>query len=124
MARIAGVGKLVVGDIIGGILYAPLFWYGRGATDAGRVCWRMIKRRWESLGIGIWVRNIFVPMFGQQDFTGKLISFFMRLLQIIGRVIVMAVWFVVVAVLFVIYLIAPFVIVYEFFRQLVGLLIK
>jgi len=40
----------------------------------------------------VWIKNIFTPMYGQTDWQGKLISFFMRLFQIIFRGIVMTFW--------------------------------
>jgi hypothetical protein len=121
MARAAGVGKLIAGDIVGGIVTAPVFWYTRGLTDAARTCVRMVRSRWATLGVGVWVRNLFVPMFGQQDLTGKLISFFMRVIQIIWRTIAMALWVVIVATLFLLYLLGPVYVIIQFFSQLFGL---
>jgi len=121
MARAAGVGKLIAGDIVGGIVTAPVFWYTRGLTDAARTCVRMLRSRWATLGVGVWVRNLFVPMFGQQDLTGKLISFFMRIIQIIWRTIAMALWVVIVAALFLLYLLGPVYVIIQFFSQLFGL---
>jgi len=37
------------------------------------------------LAIGVWTKNIFVPMFGMHDWQSRIISFFMRVVQIIGR---------------------------------------
>ena len=115
-------GKAVFGDILGGIVYAPVFWYGRGFIDAARYCGRLIAREWLSLGVGVWAVNIFVPMYAQHDLAGTLISFFMRLIQIIARSVAMLAWVIVVAALFLAYLIAPIVIAVEFVRQLGGLL--
>ncbi len=39
----------------------------------------------EFLGIDIWIKNLFKPMYGQNDIAGKIISFFMRIFQIIFR---------------------------------------
>jgi len=48
--------------------------------------------RQEQLAIDVWLKNLFVPMYGQYDFTGRLISFFVRFVQIIGRIVIMAIW--------------------------------
>jgi hypothetical protein len=44
------------------------------------------------LGLKIWIKNIFKPMFGQYDIPGKLISFFMRIFQIIVRGLILILW--------------------------------
>ena len=115
-------GKAVFGDVIGGLLYAPVFWYGRGLIDAARYCGRLIVREWQSLGVGVWIANIFVPMYAQRDLAGTLISFFMRLIQIFARSVAMLAWVIVVAALFAAYIVVPILAVVEFIRQLGGLL--
>ena len=115
-------GKAVFGDVVGKILNAPVFWYTRGAYDAGRYCWYLIVRRWKALALGVWIVNIFVPMYGQRDIAGSLISFFMRVIQIIARGIVMILWTVFVIIIFVAYLAAPVFVVVELLRQLFGIL--
>lgn len=44
-----------------------------------------IKGYSRTLAIRVWIKNIFVPMFGMHDWQSRLISFFMRVVQIIGR---------------------------------------
>ena len=48
-----------------------------------------------NLGLAVWAKNLFTPMYGQQDFMGKFISFFIRLIQIIVRSIFMLFWLIV-----------------------------
>lgn len=120
MPAVRSAGKAVFGDVLGGILNAPVFWYTRGAVDAFHYCIRLIVRRWKTLGLGVWIVNIFVPMYAQHDITGTLISFFMRLIQIFARGIVMILWTALVVVMFIAYMVAPVFIVVELFRQLIG----
>jgi len=115
-------GKAVFGDVLGEILNAPVFWYTRGAADAFLYCWRLIVRRWKTLALGVWIVNIFVPMYGQHDIAGSLISFFMRVIQIIVRGAVMIVWTILVAVMFVAYLLLPVLATFELLRQLISAL--
>ena len=61
-------------------------------------------------------------MYGQRDIAGSLISFFMRVIQIIARGIVMILWTVFVIIIFVAYLAAPVFVVVELLRQLFGIL--
>jgi len=37
------------------------------------------------VGLRVWLKNLFAPMFGQTDWQGRLISFFMRLAVLGGR---------------------------------------
>ncbi len=110
-------------DVLGGIVTVPVFWYTRGAVDAFAYCVRLIGNRWNMLGLGVWMRNIFVPMFGQRDIPGVLISFFVRLFQIIVRGMVMVIWVFIVVVLFIAYLALPVLIVMELLRQFGGVFI-
>jgi hypothetical protein len=40
---------------------------------------------WQALGVAIWLKYLLVPMYGQRDFFGRLVSFVMRLVQIVAR---------------------------------------
>jgi hypothetical protein len=122
MPAARNVGKLVVNDVVGDLMTAPVFWYTRGAIDAARYCLDLVKRQWLTLGVGVWIKNLFVPMYGARDFAGVIISFFVRFFQIIARCIALAIWAAGVAVLFVLYLVAPAFILFELFKQIVGLL--
>jgi len=124
MPQARNVGKLIVGDVIGGVVTAPVFWYTRGLSDAARYALRFLGARYESLGISVWARNLFVPMFGQRDVPGMLISFFLRLFQIVVRTIALVAWLAVTVLGFALYVSAPIYIVFEFFRQLVGLFVR
>lgn len=101
----------MVVDLAGGLVSAPLFWYGRGAGDAARYCKRLIVAQAARGGVGVWLRNLFVPMFGQRDAIGIIISFFVRLFQIIIRGVALVLWSVLVGFLFLAYLAAPIAIV-------------
>jgi len=120
MPAVRSAGKAVFIDVLGGIVKAPIFWYTRGAYDAAKYCGRLIVRRWLALGVGVWIMNIFVPMYGQHDLAGKLISFGMRVIQIIFRGAAMIVWVFIVLALFVAYLAAPIFIFIELLRQFGG----
>lgn len=46
----------------------------------------------KSMAVGVWVKNIFVPMFGQRDWQSRIISFVMRVVNIIGRSFAGLIW--------------------------------
>ena len=77
--------KFVFADLIGDFFYFPLWWYTRGLARMTVAAGRSVAGTWASLGVGVWARNLFVPMFGQADIPGRIISFFMRLFQIVVR---------------------------------------
>ncbi|MEI7452477.1 MAG: hypothetical protein WCK37_04750 [Candidatus Falkowbacteria bacterium] len=67
------------------IVYFPLWWYSAGFGRMAMGVFGAIKRKFISLALGVWLKNLFVPMYGQHDFAGRCISFFMRFFQIIFR---------------------------------------
>ncbi len=76
-------------DLLGEVVRFPFWWYSTGAKKAAVFCWQKVVNIEEGLALKVWVVNIFKPMFGQHDWQGKLISFFIRLIQIIFRSLIM-----------------------------------
>lgn len=110
--------KYVLRDLVGDILYFPLWWYTVGVKKMVLKSWNLIKDGQEFLGLRVWVINIFQPMFGQYDLVGRLISFVMRLIQIIFRGIFLIIWIMVVIGLFLLWLVGPLIIFYQIGYQL------
>ncbi len=75
----------------------------------------------EFLGLDIWIKNLFKPMYGQRDIAGKIISFFMRLFQIIFRSFAFLGFSLFYVLLFLIYLALPVFIIYSAFFHLPGM---
>lgn len=65
-----------------------------------------VKNQARNLGLTIWIKNLFVPMYGTADMTGKLISFFLRVVIITARSIALGVWVLVVCLVVAGYLIS------------------
>ncbi|MFA5109022.1 MAG: hypothetical protein WC458_00540 [Patescibacteria group bacterium] len=84
-------GKIII-QILGEILYFPIWWYSVGFGRLLKGVWRFWRDREKSLGFGIWLKNIFVPMYGQRDIASRIISFLMRLVQIIFRGVILVFW--------------------------------
>ncbi|MFA5184221.1 MAG: hypothetical protein WC456_01710 [Patescibacteria group bacterium] len=87
-------GKIIL-QILGEILYFPVWWYTVGFGRLAKNAWLFLLNQEQILGFGVWLKNIFVPMYGQRDAAGRLISFVIRLVQIIFRGAVLLVWFLV-----------------------------
>ena len=84
---IVGLIRLFLSETFGSIIRFPFWWYTEGLIEAVRWCARGLRYRWESAGIMVWVRNFFVPMYGQYDFAGRLVSVVIRFFVLIGRLI-------------------------------------
>ena len=98
-------------DILLDIIYFPVWWYTGGIKFVLLKCWDLIKVGNGRLAPGLWLKNIFVPMFGQWDWEGRIISFFMRLIQVIGRGIALLFWLGFVGLIFCFWLVLPVIIV-------------
>lgn len=110
--------KYVLIDLIGDILYWPVWWYTRGLVKTGLFCWQSVKNQEEKLGLLIWIKNITTPMFGQYDWEGRLISFFVRLIQIIFRAAILLVWIILVLGFFLLYVFLPLIIIHQLYANL------
>lgn len=66
-------------------LYFPVWWYTKGLRRVAVGCAHYIEEMNLTLAPGLWLKYMFVPMFGQRDFQGRLMSIFMRIVNIIGR---------------------------------------
>jgi hypothetical protein len=96
----SGLVRDILLDTFREILYFPVWWYTIGLGKAANFSWQRIKSMEIRLGVGVWVKNIFTPMFGQRDIAGVLISFFMRVFQIIVRLFALFLWSILMAALF------------------------
>ena len=85
--------KRLVIDVIVGVVGFPLWWYTRGLVRFARFVWQTLADYQATLGIVVWVKNIFVPMYGSYDIPGRIISFFMRLAMILFRGIALIILF-------------------------------
>ncbi len=106
-----------------GILYFPVWWYSRGLYKALLKCLKIFSDSWESLGLSIHIRYLLKPMYGQRDITGILISFFMRIIMLIFKVISIIFVFIFCTILFMLWAFLPVIIVlgivanYKFLTQ-------
>ncbi|MDO8599383.1 MAG: hypothetical protein Q7S02_04700 [bacterium] len=115
------VGR-AIGIALVEVLTFPWWWYTRGLRRIGRWMSRTL-RGWErAVGLRLWAKNLFVPMFGQTDWQGRIISFFMRLMVLVGRLLQVLFGSIAVLVIVAVYLVLPpFVILEVLFAALAGL---
>jgi len=86
------VTQQVLLDFMRELFFLPLWWYSIGFLRVASWCIDSVKSTTESSGIVIWIKNWFVPMYGEVGFSGKLISFGMRSVIIALKGIMIAVW--------------------------------
>jgi hypothetical protein len=98
-----GTAKLFF-ETIGHVLFFPIWWYSRGLVGVLRFVGHSIRNQYESLGLGVWLSNLFVPMYGTTDLAGRLISFLVRFFMVLLRGLYLMIWTVIVFVLLVVYL--------------------
>lgn len=91
MQRSGEIAKLVFIDLLGSFVWFPIWWYTTGLKKFINWCWQGLQYRYKQYAFEVWIKNFFVPMYAQYDWTGRLISVFMRFFVILGRGIALAV---------------------------------
>ena len=109
---------LLLIDELRAVLYFPLWWYSEGLLDVIKGCGRWINDFQQTMGFMIWVKNLFVPMFGQRDIAGRLISFVLRLVQIIFRGIIVLIFSLLNLIFIIIWILLPLFVLYQIFIHL------
>lgn len=112
-------GTKVLAEIMRDILYFPVWWYTRGLFNLVKSLRDFLVEREKGLALTVWIKNIFKPMYAQTDWQGILISILMRIIEIIGRSIVMFFWVIVVLIAFVFWVAFPFLAIFEIIFQLI-----
>ncbi|MBI5729450.1 MAG: hypothetical protein HY983_04415 [Candidatus Magasanikbacteria bacterium] len=106
------------GEALLDLVYFPVWWYSGGWKYAGSRCLVWLKAGNRTLAPGLWLQNLFVPMFGQTDWQGKIISFFMRGVQIVARTLALILWTIICAVVWLIWIFLPVIALYGLVRSL------
>ena len=110
--------KSVLFGTIADFLYTPIWWYTSGLWKQVRGVWGSFVLRQEALAVDVWLKNLFVPMYGQYDITGRVISFFVRLVQIVGRMVILLCWAVVLIAWIIVWIAIPVAVVYLIWLQI------
>lgn len=101
------------------VVLFPVWWYTGGLRRVLVGLWHSLQDINMSLAPGLWLKNIFTPMFGQTDIEGRLMSVFMRIMNIIVRSIMVYVWIMILAVALLLWLVIPLLLVYLIGRMVV-----
>ncbi|MDD4271400.1 MAG: hypothetical protein PHF50_01190 [Patescibacteria group bacterium] len=109
----------IFAELIRDVLYFPLWWYGRGLVNLVKGVGHFLADKQKALALYVWIKNIFRPMYAQYDWQGMLISFFMRLVQIIFRSIVMLFWLILSLAIIIFWILFPVLVIYEIIFQFI-----
>ena len=88
------------------IITFPIWWYSEGLQLAFRHCqsrWRFVLR---STGLLIFLRNMTQPLYGDFSRSGRIISFFIRVVLLVAIIIWTGIRLVFTTLIFVLYVIA------------------
>lgn len=99
--------RFVTIDLVGDLVTWPLWWYTAGVRGVLDFLIRQVRIEAARLSLRVWLANLFEPMFGQADWQGRAISVAVRMIVLVFRVIVLAVWLVGLSLLLVIWLLLP-----------------
>lgn len=109
----------IFSELIRDILYFPAWWYGRGLLNFAGGLKEFLSNKQKSLALLIWIKNIFRPMYAQYDLAGMLISFFMRLAQIVFRSFIMLFWIIFSIAAIIFWILFPVFVIYEIIFQFI-----
>ena len=110
MQRFVTTIQLFFVDLFGSILRFPIWWYSKGLVLTAAALKTSVTRYIHTIALLVWIKNLFVPMYGLRDWQGRLISFLVRLAQICGRALFLLVYVIGVLMLFLLYLALPIVV--------------
>lgn len=82
--------KLVV-EFFLDFAYFPVWWYTKGALKAFTVYKDALVSVNFRLAPGLWLKNIFTPMYGQRDWEGRLVSIFIRFWNVLFRGVILVI---------------------------------
>jgi hypothetical protein len=105
--------KLIFVDLILEIIYFPFWWYSSGLYRTGVFCLKKIKEQWNNMGLGIHFKFLFKPMYAQRDFAGVMISFFIRLIQLIFKLSIFLVIILVFLLIFLLWIVLPLIVIWQ-----------
>jgi len=109
----------ILAELVRDVLYFPCWWYSRGLVNLLLGVNDFLVNKQKSLALIVWLKNIMRPMYAQDDLAGILISFFVRLVQIIFRSALLLFWLVLAVLAVAAWLLLPPLVIYEIIFQFI-----
>ncbi len=95
----------ILRELVGELLYWPVWWYTTGLRLAWRRMQSQVIRMYDRLGTRYLFSNMGRPMYGDYTRSGRVISFFFRLLLVGWSLLVLSVWGLFAALLFLLWIV-------------------
>ena len=111
----------ILRELVGEVLYFPVWWYTHGLALTGRTLIRQWFGLVNRLSIVILLRTMGKPMYGDYTRSGRAISFFFRIFILAARLIALGCWTVVELVALLAWVLGPIISAAMLIRQLVPL---
>lgn len=123
MAQSTGTRAMtfILRELVGELLYFPVWWYSYGLASTARTLLNQWLGAVSRLSILIMLRTMGKPMYGDYTRSGKIISFFFRLLILGFKIIQLGLWTVVLVVAMLAWIIGPIFATAMLVRQLIPL---
>lgn len=111
-------------DFLGDFLAFPLWWYSRGTLRVITYIMDSASRYAYTLSLRIWIKNLFVPMYGQYDLAGRAISFVLRIVVLFYRTILFVFWVFILLGVLCLWIFGPLLVVWYMLFQLFGVTVN
>jgi hypothetical protein len=112
--------KFVFKELVFDVIYFPVWWYTKGLKKAAVFFVDEVMDWANRLSLKILFKSMFKPMYGDYTRSGRIISFFMRIIVFGFKLVVMIIWLFVLLVLFLLWLVMPVFIVYMIILNISG----
>lgn len=112
--------KYMFKELVWDVIYFPVWWYTKGLKKAGVFFMNEVSDWANRLSLKILFKNMLKPMYGDYSRSGRVISFFMRIIVFGFKLILMVIWLSVLSVLFLVWIFLPIFIVYMIILNFTG----
>lgn len=107
--------RFIAVDLLTDFLYWPIWWYSKGLAYFMKFSFEQIFQEERKIGLVVWAQNIFKPMFAQNDWQGRIISFCMRIIMIVIKSVQLAAWILLQCILLLLYIFLPVIAIFQIF---------
>lgn len=111
--------KSIFLDTVKSVIYFPIWWYSRGLKNRFLRLINGVRTLFHNLAIKIMFKYFFKPMFGERSRSGRIISFFMRLILLCWRLFLFLLGATGRLLLLIIWIILPIIAVWQIIRLLI-----
>ena len=116
----AKTSKYILKELIFDIIYFPVWWYTKGLKKAALFFVNEVLEWMNRLSLKILFMNLLKPMYGDYTRSGRIISFFLRIIVFFYKLVLMVIWLAILFGLLLLWVVLPIFIVYMIILNLSG----